>query len=106
MIQMLSRFNLTPGAALSEFIDAYRQFCAMLKDEGLVEAAGPVCRRVADTPMDTDAPDAPQFYSVMTFRGRAQLDAAYARFAASMAGHEAVLGAVRDATFTVWRELD
>lgn len=105
LIQMLSRFDLKPGVALVAFQASYKAFVALLASEGLIESSGPICQRLSDTPMDTDAANAQQFYSLMTFRDRAQLDVAYARFDASMSGHEPVFSAVRNATFTCWEKL-
>ncbi len=103
MIQMLSRVDLKASVSLADFDASYNAFVALLLAEGLIENSGPVCQRLADTPMDTDAPDTPLFYTVMTFRDRVQLDAAYARFKASMTGHEAVFSAVHNSTFTCWQ---
>ena len=105
MIQMLSRFDLKPDIATADFQASYAAFIALLVSEGLIENSGQVCRRLSNTPMDTDAEDAPEFYTIMTFRDRSQLDAAYTRFKKSMAGHEAVFTSVCNSTFTCWEEL-
>jgi len=106
MIQMLSRFDLRPDVAPADFQVSYAAFVALLIDEGLIESSGQVCRRLKNTPMDTDASDAPEFYTIMTFRDRPQLDSAYARFKESMEGHEDVFAAVHNSTFTCWEELN
>jgi len=103
---MLGRFDLRPGIDDADFRAAYALFATRLKAEGLIASAGPMGRREADTPMDTDAPGMPEYFAIMSFRDRRQLDAAYARFKASISGHEAVLAGVRNSIFTCWRDLD
>ena len=102
---MLSRFDLKSGVATADFQVSYAAFVALLVSEGLIESSGQMCRRLSNTPMDTDAADAPEFYTVMTFCDRSQLDAAYSRFKKTMAGHEAIFTSVCNATFTCWEEI-
>lgn len=110
MIHMLSRFNLKPGVALETFRDDYMELVAHMKALNLVEGTGKVGQRERATPMDTDREDAPEFYAVMVFRDREQLDRSYAyltnREADMATTHPAVNSAVVDAVFTCWRDLD
>ena len=102
MIQMLSSFNLPAETDLAEFQSAYGAFVDNLKRADLIVGSTPVGSRVTGTPMDTDEENDRAFFSVMTFRDRAQLDAAYARFAKGMDIHEGIHKAVRDGVFTCW----
>ena len=112
MIHMLSRFDLKPGFNPGEFAENYARVVDDMRAEGLAEATGAVGRRERGTPMDTDAVDAQEFYAVMTFRDRAQLDAAYERLLGDRTGlrrlpsHEYVKQAVSNPVFTCWADLD
>ena len=109
MIHMLSRFDLKPGVDLRVFQSSYKAFCEQMQAKGLLVETGKIGRRVSDTPMDTDANLAPEYYSVMSFRDRQQLDAAYAYIeglnAQDKVDHVAVSGAVLGPVFTCWRDL-
>ena len=48
----------------------------------MIVDASPLGARVADTPMDTDEERDQSYFSVLSFRDRAQLDAAYAHIEA------------------------
>jgi len=108
MIHMLSRFDLKPGVDFHAFRTSYKSFCEQMQAEGLLVQTGELGQRVLDTPMDTDDEHAPKYYSVMSFRDRKQLDAAYAHIASLDAGDKAEHVAVRDAVlspvFTCWRD--
>ena len=78
MIHMLSSFDLRPGEDFATFAGDYDVFLADLRAAGMIAGAGPLGRRVNDTPMDTDKAHTQTCFSVMQFRDRAQLDAAYA----------------------------
>ena len=112
MIHMLSRFDLAPGVTLKVFSENYDRLFGQLRNLDLVETTGAVGERVADTPMDTDAVDAPRYYVVMSFRDRAQLDASYAYFAEGAASPDHVAthlklnrGAINH-VFTCWEDAD
>ena len=106
MIHMLSRFNLKENADPEAFAQGYARLAAEMRAAGMAEATGPVGRRVGDTPMDTDADDAPEYYAIMTFRDRAQLDAAYAHLlsaggaAPTSGAHNTVTAMICDPVFT------
>lgn len=110
MIHMLSRFNLKPGVSPEKFRDDYMELVAHMKSLNLVEGTGKVGQRELATPMDTDDENAQEFYAVMVFRDRKQLDQSYAyltdRDANMSTKHPAVNGAVADAVFTCWRDID
>ena len=109
MIHMLSRFDLKPEVDLQAFRSSYHVFCERMQAEGLLVETGEIGRRESDTPMDTDEDQAPEYYSLMSFRDRQQLDAAYAYIegldAQGKADHVAVSDAVLGPVFTCWRDL-
>ena len=81
---MLSAFDLKPGEDEAAFAAAYAAFLEELAEAGLIVSAGPLARRVRNTPMDTDVTRLQERFSVLTFRDRAQLDAAYDHISARM----------------------
>ena len=113
-IQMLSRFRLAPGAGIRAFCESYEKLVELMARRGLVLATGPVGKRVADTPMDTDSGDAEELFAVMTFRDRQQLDAAYAYLNQPghipepelRAAHEQLKSSVAMPVFTCWQDLE
>lgn len=110
MIHMLSRFDLKPGTNVDEFKQHYESFMDRAKLLGLAASTGTVGKRVADTPMDTDAEDAPEYYVVMSFRDREQMDRAYAYMEdggsdpSDLKPHSAIKFVVRNAIFTCWQD--
>ena len=110
MIHMLSRFDLKPGVEFEEFGWNYRNMVAQMQAKGLVEGSGRIGRREQDTPMDTDTADAPEFYVVMSFKDRDQLDGSYALLTDAAANratsHPVVMQAVENAVFTCWQDLE
>ena len=109
MFHMLSCFNLLPGDDIEGFRRVYAEFVEAMRAIDLVESSGPVGRRRADTPMDTDDERDHEFFVVMSFRDRAQADAAYARILAHSgpedAAHAAVFPRVSDPVFICWQDL-
>ncbi len=110
MINMLSRFDLKEGADIGRFCRDYAAFAEEMRSRGLIVSTGPVGRRHADTPMDTDAAWRQSFFAVMTFHNRCQLDAAYAYISeakpADKVAHSAILAALQNAVFTCWEDLE
>jgi hypothetical protein len=110
MFHMLSCFNLKPGQDIATFANAYAEFVAAMKAIDLVVATGPIGQRQDDTPMDTDDERNHEYFVVMTFRDRAQVDAAYAHieqhFGPSDAAHDSVYTRVADPVFICWQDLD
>ena len=108
MIEMLSRFDLAEGHNLTETEKSYQAFAKEVSARGLLHSAGKIGRRVQNTPMDTDAADAPKYYAIMRFRDRAQMDAAYAFLAephessAFDAFHQALKSTTVNQVFTCW----
>jgi len=110
MIRMLSRFDLKAGTDISAFAQSYFEFFERMKIKGLAESTGKIGRRILNTPMDTDAEDAQEYYVIMSFRNREQLDQAYAYMHretvpdAENTPHFDVIRIVRNAVFTCWQE--
>lgn len=109
MFHMLSCFNLNPGEDLESFDRAYAAFVEAMKAVDLVESSSPVGRRQNDTPMDTGGERDHEYFAVMSFRDRAQADAAYAHIlrhsSSEDLAHEAVFPRVLDPVFICWRDL-
>jgi len=109
MFHMLSCFNLRPGETAEAFQRSYNAFFRDMQAQDLVLSTGPVGRRRADTPMDTDNERHHEYFVVMSFRDRPQVDAAYAHIQSQLqpqaARHHAVFGQVQDAIFICWEDL-
>ena len=108
MIHMLSAFNLGAGQTVEDFKQSYRLFVDDLFKMNLIVNSGPLGERVTETPMDTDERNQ-IFYSILSFRDRAQLDAAYAYIASNsepgMSSHLDMHAGVADGVFTCWRDI-
>jgi hypothetical protein len=110
MFHMLTCFNLKPGVDINSFRASLSGFVDYLHHQELVDAIGPVGCRQSDTRMDTDRERDHQYYVIMSFRDRAQADAAYAHLAPheepAEAAHKAVYQKVRDPIFICWQDMD
>jgi hypothetical protein len=112
LIHMLSKFDLAGGENIQDFHLSYDKFVDLMRDRDLVDGTGKIGRRVVGSPMDTAGPNEPEFYSVMSFRDRKQLDAAYAYMldpdadVQSSSTHRQVNKSVTNAVFTCWQDLD
>ena len=108
MFHMLSCFNLNPGEDIEDFRKAYAGFVDEMKNIGLVESSGPIGQRQSDTPMDTDDERAHRYFAVMSFRDRAQVDAAYGHImqhrGPADAAHDRVYTRVADPVFICWQD--
>ncbi len=110
MIHMLSRFDIEPDVTVDVFRAEYQTFTAQMVSAGMVESSGEIGRRERNTPMDTDDEQAPEYYVIMSFKDRRQLDETYAyltgKEAQDATAHTFVHRSVRNAVFTCWRDLD
>ncbi len=108
MIHMISSFDLDADENFEAFRAAYDAFISDLTAAGVIADAGPVGRRVEDTPMDTDSERTQKFVSIISFRDRKQLDAAYADIAAGALpefhSHASVVERVRNSVFLCWED--
>ncbi|MFK7762412.1 MAG: hypothetical protein AB8B62_04065 [Roseobacter sp.] len=110
MIRMLSSFDLRPGEDFTSFMQDYHMVLADLRSADMIVDAGPLGRRVAHTPMDTDAERTQEYYCVMCFRDRDQLDAAYAHIDArtrpGTASHLKMYRRLTNTVFLCWEDCD
>ncbi len=108
MIHMLSSFDLKPLETLEDLERAYKAFTDDLHDAGVVAETGPVGERVSDTPMDTDDAHSQQLFSIMSFRDREQLDAAYAFISQKRqpgaTSHLSMYRRITNSTFLCWED--
>ena len=109
MFHMLSCFDLKPGEDIETFRNAYDEFADFMKSVDLVADSGPVGRRQSDTPMDTDDERNHEYFAIMSFRDRAQVDAAYAYIKKHLepgeSSHNAVYKKVENPVFICWQDL-
>ena len=109
MFHMISCFNLKPGEDIETFRSAYALFVGEMKTIDLVESSGPIGRRQNDTPMDTDETRDHEYFAVMSFRDRSQVDAAYDHImqhvGSADTAHDAVYTRVLDPVFICWQDL-
>ena len=109
MVHMLSCFNLPDSESIESYVTGYRAFVAEMQTIGLLESSGPIGRRHADTPMDTDDERDHEFFVIMSFRDRAQVDAAYdhilRHLGAGCDAHAGVKLPVSDPVFICWEDL-
>lgn len=110
MYKMLSAFDLKAGIDVAVFRTRYAEFMSAMSEAGLVESSSLLQRRVSDTPMDTNDAWTHQFFTVMTFRDRVQLDASYdfiaGRSGAGVDEHLDVRRWVANPVFTCWADID
>lgn len=109
MFHMLSCFDLNPGENIKAFRAAYMDFVDFLKNADLVESSDPIGRRQSNTPMDTDDEREHEYFVIMTFRDRAQVDAAYAHIMKHIepgeTSHNDVYKKVQNPVFICWEDL-
>ena len=109
MFHMLSCFNVKPDENIDSFRSAYARFVDEMKDADLVESTGPIGSRQSDTPMDTDDERTHEYFVIMSFRDRNQVDAAYAHIKKHIepgeASHDAIYTKVLNPVFICWQDL-
>ncbi len=110
MFHMLSCFNLKSGENIVAFRNAYTDFVAHMKNVDMVEYTGPIGLRQTDTPMDTDDERDHQYFTIMSFRDRAQIDSAYAYILKHVEPgeslHNGVYDRVEKPVFICWQDLN
>ncbi len=109
MFHMLTCFNLKDGVTVSDFEQSYRAFVAYMRNNGMVETSGPIGNRQRDTKMDTDAERDHQYFVIMSFRDRAQVDLVYAHLKPhkepAESVHASVYSKARNPIFICWQDL-
>ncbi|MEM8796218.1 MAG: hypothetical protein AAGE61_11675 [Pseudomonadota bacterium] len=108
--QMVCRFDLKAGVEAGQVQIALESFARDMSARGLIAAAGPLCRRYADTPMDTDPATIRAYSAVFFFEDRNQLNEAY-DVLKTMLGpvderHHGVLTLIENPIFTCFEEID
>jgi len=107
---MLTCFDLKVGVEIGAFRAAYTGFVEYMKSIDLVESTGPIGNRQSDTRMDTDAERKHQYFVIMSFRDRSQVDAAYAHLRPhdepAESAHNAVYSKVRNQIFICWQDIE
>ncbi len=110
MFHMLTCFNLKPGVEIGAFGEALADYTVHLQELDLVASNGPVGQRQSDTILDTDGERHHQYFTTMSFRGRAQADAAVdyikAHTEPGRSIHQAVYSKVQDPIFICWQDMD
>ena len=110
MFHMLSCFDLDADTDFGSFVRAYQAFLAEMQALDLVVSSGPIGRRQNDTPMDTDEERDHGYFVIMTFRNRAQVDAAYEHIESQREPgnrtHDSVYSQVRNPVFICWQDVE
>ncbi len=110
MFHMLTCFDLKPDVEIGDFRAAYSDFVAHMQGLDLVARTGPIGRRQSDTPMDTDSERDHQYFVIMSFRDRAQVDVAYARHLThqepTKSVHNAVQSQMLNPIFICWQDIE
>ena len=108
MFHMLTCFDLRLGIELGAFRKALAVYTAHLRELDLVESNSPIGRRQSDTILDTDGERDHQYFTTMSFRDRAQADAAVEYIKAHTEPghsiHHAVYSKVQDQIFICWQD--
>ena len=109
MFHMLTCFKLKPGVDIEAFQVAYLDFVKYMQSVNLVECTGLIGQRQSDTKMDTDRQRDHQYFVIMSFRDRAQVDAAYSNLKPhkepAESAHKAVYSKVQDPIFICWQDV-
>ncbi len=110
MFHMLTCFDLKPDVEIGAFRAAYLDFVAYMQSIDLVAHTGPIGRRQRDTRMDTDGERDHEYFVIMSFRDRAQVDAAYSRIRPHQepteSVHKAIQSKMRNPIFICWQDLE
>ena len=109
MFHMLSCFDLKPGENIDDFSSAYRAFVEEMKQNDMVESTDPIGNRQRNAPMDTDDERDHEYFALMSFRDKAQVDAAYAHIMKHIEPgektHNSVYTRVQNPVFICWQDL-
>ena len=110
MFHMLSWFDLKPEEDIKEFRTNYLDFVEQMLKLDLVVSTGPIGCRDSNTPMDTDHERSQQYFVIMDFRDRLQVDTAYAHIMKHMepeeSTHNAMLDKVINPYFICWQDIE
>ncbi len=110
MFHMLTCFDLAPDVEIGAFRAAYSDFVTHLRSINLVAGTGPIGRHQSETPMDTDSERDHQYFVIMPFRDRAQVDVAYAQFLSrqepTQSVHHKVQTMMQNPVFICWQDIE
>ena len=110
MLHMLICFDLKPDVGIGAFREALADYTAHMRERDLVESHSPIGERQSDTILDTDGERGHQYFATMSFRDRAQADAAAdyikAREEPGQTIHHATYSKVRNQIFICWQDLE
>ncbi len=110
MFHMLTCFDLKPDIEIGTFGEALAGYTVHLQELDLVASNGPIGRRQSDTILDTDGERHHQYFVTMSFRDRAQADAAVdyikAHAEPGHSIHHAVYSKVQNQIFICWQDMD
>ena len=109
MFHMHTAFDLREGIEISKFRARRDAFIAHLRDKGLIASAGPITERRPDTPLDTDEARGHRYFTVISFRDRAQSEATWDRIEPRLQPtgtmHRSVYSLVWDPIVNCWEDL-
>ena len=110
MFHMLICFDLKSDVEIRAFSEALTDYTAHMQELDLVESKSPIGQRQSDTIMDTDSERDHQYFATMSFRDRAQSDAAVDYIMAHEEPgdsiHRAVFSKVQNQVFICWQDMD
>jgi len=110
MFHMLTCFNLKPDIEFGDFRAAYAEFVEHMRILDLVDRTGPFGQRQSNTILDTDGERDHQYFVTMSFRDRAQSDAAVAHIQRldepTLSIHKAIYSKVEKPVFICWQDMD
>jgi len=110
MFHMLFCFDLKPGVDIETFGEALTNYTSHMKKLNLVEEREAISQRYSDTIMDTDSERTQQFFTKMSFRDRAQSDAAVDYIITheepGHSIHHDVYSKVQNQVFTCWEDMN
>ena len=109
MFHMFFCFDLKPGISLTEFRRDFVALTEHMKARQLVEGSSPIGERQSDTILDTDSERSQGYVAIMSFRDRAQADAAVDYIQSGTAPGDAIHvrahAKVQNAIFLCWRDI-
>jgi len=110
MHQLLNVFDLKPGVRRDKLDRAWAAFIAHLLETDLAVSSSPLMDRTRPSGFDTDEERGHAFMAVISFRDKAQADAAWDAIEARVEPlgrlHRSLFAMVHDPVFTFWSAED
>lgn len=110
MHQLLNIFDLKPGVRREKLNRAWDAFISHLLATDLAVSSSPVMDRTRPSGFDTDEERGHAFMAVISFRDKAQADAAWDAIETRVEPlgrlHRSLFAMVDDPVFTFWSETD